>query len=159
MTNEKLANNAVATRNIQDMAVTTAKLANNAVTNEKLANNAVATRNIQDSAVTTVKIQNRAVTMNKLGADVIERFDDIDDYLSDLDSAIAMTTAVANIPGLIGDQKFAVGFGTGFYNGERAGAMKFSFRPETHQNLQLGGSIAYSSRNETTVGFGASFGF
>ena len=149
VTNAKLANNAVATRNIQDMAVT----------NAKLANNAVATRNIQDMAVTTVKIQNRAVTMDKLGADVIERFDDIDDYLSDLDSAIAMTTAVANIPGLIGDQKFAVGFGTGFYNGEEAGAMKFSFRPETQQNLQLGGSIAYSSRNETTVGFGASFGF
>jgi len=57
VTNVKLALNAVATGNIQDGSVTTAKLADGAVTNAKLALNAVATGNIQDGSITTAKLE------------------------------------------------------------------------------------------------------
>lgn len=69
------------TAGIEDLAVTTGKLANNAVTTGKvdaaglgaaaLATDSVTTTKIQDSAVTTDKINSLAVTEAKLAADAV----------------------------------------------------------------------------------------
>ena len=61
--NAYLANNAVSTAKIQDLAVTTAKLSGSSVTNAKLADNAVSTDKIQASAVTNAKLANDSVTV------------------------------------------------------------------------------------------------
>ena len=57
----------VQTADIRECAVTTAKLADNAVTSAKIAECALATADIADSSVTTVKLGNSAVTTAKLG--------------------------------------------------------------------------------------------
>jgi len=51
---------------IADGSVTTAKLANLAVTNDKLASNAVAAHNIQDETITSYKLADGAVTFEKI---------------------------------------------------------------------------------------------
>jgi hypothetical protein len=76
VTTPKLATNAVATSNIQDDAVTTPKIINGTITADKLAadsvttvkiaNLAVATGKLSDDAVTTVKLANSAVTAAKI---------------------------------------------------------------------------------------------
>jgi hypothetical protein len=57
--------------NLQDSAVTTAKLANGAVTAPKLASGAVTAPKIADGAVETAKIADGAVTAAKLAADAV----------------------------------------------------------------------------------------
>lgn len=52
----EVSTNAVETRDIQDLAVTSAKLAADAVTNAKLADDSVQTENILDGAVTRAKL-------------------------------------------------------------------------------------------------------
>lgn len=59
------------TQNIQDAAVTTAKVADGAVTEPKIANSAVTTSKINDEAVTTEKIKASAVTSEKLSTDAV----------------------------------------------------------------------------------------
>lgn len=54
-------------------AVTTAKIQNDAVTNEKIADNAVGQSQIADSAVVTSKINDSAVTVPKLAAATLRR--------------------------------------------------------------------------------------
>lgn len=66
VTNAKLASDAVHTANILDLNVTTGKLADAAVTNAKLANDAVQTANILDLNVTTGKLADNAVTSAKM---------------------------------------------------------------------------------------------
>jgi hypothetical protein len=61
-----IANNAVTTVKILDANVTTAKIADSAVTAAKIASNAVTTVKILDSNVTTAKIADDAVTLAKL---------------------------------------------------------------------------------------------
>ncbi len=61
--NAYLADNAVSTAKIQNLAVTTAKLSGSSVTNAKLADNAVSTDKIQASAVTNAKLANDSVTV------------------------------------------------------------------------------------------------
>ena len=56
---------------IADANVTTAKIANGAVTADKLGANAVTTAKITDANVTTAKIANGAVTADKLGANAV----------------------------------------------------------------------------------------
>src|SRR5690554_2512553 len=51
---------------IADAGITTAKLANDAVTNDKLADNAVTSANIVDGTVATVDLANNAVSENKI---------------------------------------------------------------------------------------------
>ena len=55
------------TQNIQDLAVTTAKLANGAVTSAKIGTGEVKTANIDSNAVTTAKIADGNVTSAKIG--------------------------------------------------------------------------------------------
>jgi hypothetical protein len=61
-----IANNAVTTVKILDANVTTAKIADSAVTAAKIASNAVTTVKILDANVTTTKIADDAVTLAKL---------------------------------------------------------------------------------------------
>ena len=63
---EDLDDSAVTTAKIADLNVTTDKLAADAVTNAKLADNAVQTENIVDAAVTTAKLADNAVTNAKI---------------------------------------------------------------------------------------------
>lgn len=56
---------------VQDGGVTTAKLADSAVTSTKIASGAVSTIKLEDSAVTTAKIGNLAVTEAKLAANAV----------------------------------------------------------------------------------------
>lgn len=64
-------NGAVTTAKLADGAVTTEKLADEAVTNEKLADGAVDTRTIADEAVTNEKIQDGAVSGEKIADNTI----------------------------------------------------------------------------------------
>ena len=66
VTTPKLADNAVTTVKISDGAVTTPKLADNAVTTIKINDGAVTTPKIADNAVTTPKIADNAVTTIKI---------------------------------------------------------------------------------------------
>src|SRR5262249_44078518 len=76
ITTAKIADNAITTVKINDAAVTTTKLADNsvvtakindaAVTTAKLADNSVTTPKIGDNAITTIKITDQAVTSAKL---------------------------------------------------------------------------------------------
>jgi hypothetical protein len=66
VTSAKLANSAVTTSKISDGAVTTAKLADGSVTAAKIADGAVGTAELADGAVTTPKIANNAVTTTKI---------------------------------------------------------------------------------------------
>ena len=61
----------VGTTNIQDGAITTAKIANLNVTDAKLASNSVTTAKIADGAVTTAKIADGAVTADKIDSATI----------------------------------------------------------------------------------------
>ena len=75
VTAEKLASNAVETAKIKDANVTTAKIADANVTTAKLADEAVTTSKIADEAVTTAKIADGSVTEAKL--------DSVKDLLAD----------------------------------------------------------------------------
>ena len=74
VTTAKIANDAITADKIapnvsftpDDGSITAAKLANNAVTTTKLANNAVTTAKLADANVTTAKLANNAVTTAKL---------------------------------------------------------------------------------------------
>jgi hypothetical protein len=74
VTTAKIANDAVTADKLApdvsftpaDGSITAAKLANNAVTTTKLANNAVTTAKLADANVTTAKLANNAVTTAKL---------------------------------------------------------------------------------------------
>ena len=66
VTSAKLANNAVTTPKIADGAVTTAKLADGSVNAAKIADGTVGTAELADGAVTAPKIANNAVTTAKI---------------------------------------------------------------------------------------------
>jgi len=69
--NALLATNAVATTNIQDLAVTTGKLGASAVTTAKIADSNVTTAKITDLNVTTGKLADNAVTAIKIATGTI----------------------------------------------------------------------------------------
>lgn len=66
VTTDKINNSAVTTDKINDVAVTNAKIADSAVDTSKLSALAVTTEKIADSAVTTAKINDSAVTTGKI---------------------------------------------------------------------------------------------
>lgn len=68
VTTSKLADNAVTNAKIFDGAVTVTKIANNAVTNSKIVDHAVTANKIDNEAVTTAKIADNAVTNSKINA-------------------------------------------------------------------------------------------
>lgn len=65
--------NAVSTNKIADDAVTNAKLSNNAVNSTEIVNNAITTDKINGSAVTDAKLANNAVTTNKINNLAVEQ--------------------------------------------------------------------------------------
>lgn len=76
ITSGKLASNAVTTQKIVDGAVTSAKLDGSAVTADKLADSAVTSAKVNDGAVTTGKIADGAVTLAKLDSSVVDAIED-----------------------------------------------------------------------------------
>lgn len=66
VTSAKLADGAVTTVKIADAAVTNAKIADDAVTTLKLANNAVTTAKIQDGTIVSADLADNAVTTGKV---------------------------------------------------------------------------------------------
>ena len=65
--------NAVSTNKIADDAVTNAKLSNNAVNSTEIVDNAITTSKINGSAVTDAKLANDAVTTNKINNLAVEQ--------------------------------------------------------------------------------------
>ena len=65
--------NAVSTNKIADDAVTNAKLSNNAVNSTEIVDNAITTDKINGSAVTDAKLANDAVTTNKINNLAVEQ--------------------------------------------------------------------------------------
>lgn len=68
VTSAKIALQAILTELIADLAVTTAKLADESVTTAKLADISVITRKLADLSVTTAKLDNLSVTPEKIAA-------------------------------------------------------------------------------------------
>lgn len=71
VTTKKIANDAVTTGKLKDGAVTEPKLGNDAVTGGKLAANAVGTNKLKDDAVESAKLANGAVVEAKIGNDAV----------------------------------------------------------------------------------------
>lgn len=95
ITTARLADSAVTTVKIADANVTTAKLADSAVTTAKINNTAVTEDKIAADAVSTVKIVDAAVTMDKLAADVKNR---LGGYDTSFDLAITADNQVVELP-------------------------------------------------------------
>jgi hypothetical protein len=72
VTADKLAADSVLTAKIADLNVTTGKIADNAITSAKLADASVDTLAIIDANVTTSKVADNAITSVKLAADAVE---------------------------------------------------------------------------------------
>ena len=66
-----IANNAVTTDKLSSSAVSTAKIANDAVTSDKIADSAVVTDSLSSSAVSTAKIADGAVTGAKIASGAV----------------------------------------------------------------------------------------
>ncbi|ART68220.1 hypothetical protein BTO20_06150 [Mycobacterium dioxanotrophicus] len=70
-----LTNGAVTTAKLAEKAVTTGKLADGAVTTEKIATDGVEAVNLAPGAVTTAKLDDDAVTADKAGTGVVTAHD------------------------------------------------------------------------------------
>ena len=82
MTTAKIAEAAVTSAKLADAAVTSAKLADSAATAAKIADAAVTSAKLADSAVTTAKIANAAVTSAKLADSAVTETKLADDSVS-----------------------------------------------------------------------------
>lgn len=102
VTEDKLADSAVAEAKIEDAAVTTDKIDDAAVTEGKLADSAVATDKLDDAAVTEGKLADGAVATDKL-ADRAVTTGKIDDLAVDVDK-------ISNVNGAVKLQRIDVGF-------------------------------------------------
>lgn len=65
----------IETEHLADLAVTTAKINDGAVTSPKIATDGVKTSNIEDASVTTAKLANNAVTAAKAGTGISKAYD------------------------------------------------------------------------------------
>jgi len=71
VTNDKLSTDAVTTDKIQNNSITSIKLANDSVTTDKIQNNSITSIKLANDAVTTDKIPNNAITTIKLANDAV----------------------------------------------------------------------------------------
>ena len=71
VTTAKLANNAVTSANIKDGSILGTDLADGSVTTAKLANNAVTSANIQDGSILGTDLASNTVTANKIASGVL----------------------------------------------------------------------------------------
>lgn len=87
VTNERVADNAIGTAELQDSSVTSAKIANGAIGTDDIADGAVTSAKIADGAVSTNDIADGAVTGAKI-ADGAISWDMLDDDLKEWNSAV-----------------------------------------------------------------------
>jgi hypothetical protein len=118
--------------------VGTQKIANAAVTNDKIADGAVSYDKLDQG------LQNQLATIGQLPA--------IDDHLSNLDGAVAMTMALATVP-MAPSKEFSLGFALGGYNGEYGYAAKLNW--VVSDNFVVSGGFTSDSRQQFsgTAGF------
>ena len=93
VTSAKIKPSAVGTSQLADDAVTTAKIAAGAIIDKKIANNAVGTNAIQNNAINASKIVDRAVGNSKIGLKVINRTNIADEGISTVNIADKAITA------------------------------------------------------------------
>lgn len=90
----------VGTNQIQDSAITTAKIGTGQVGNTNIANNAVTTSKILDDAVTTLKIDDLAITTNKIDNNAVTTGKIANDAVGSTQLApISNQTVLGNISG------------------------------------------------------------
>ncbi len=92
ITSAKIANNAVTTSKINTSAVTSAKILDNAVTSAKIA----------DSAVTSTKILNDAVTAGKINADAVTSDKIANNTITNSDVNASAAIAASKVTGVTG---------------------------------------------------------
>ncbi|MEK7309214.1 MAG: hypothetical protein AAB038_00155 [Planctomycetota bacterium] len=135
VTSEKIADNAIETRNIKDgsvtpdkltitpvtrpltpgldsaeikdASVTSTKIAPNAVTSDHIAANSVATDDIKDSAITTAKIRDGAITREKVADQSVRTEDLVDGAVTNAKIAANTITAAKIAANAVGSSELA----------------------------------------------------
>ena len=85
---------------IDNDAVTTAKIADDAVTNDQIANDAVDTAQIADDAVTTAQIADNAVTLAQMANDSVDASNIVDGSITDAEVNSANKDGTSSTPSL-----------------------------------------------------------
>lgn len=121
VTEEKLADNAVVTGNIQSLQVTTDKLAADSVTDAKLADDSVLTDNIKDAQVTADKLAEDSVTADKIAADAVLAENIKDGEITETKLGNGAVTSDKLADGSITSDKIASGSSMDFSDGITVG--------------------------------------
>ncbi|WP_343759667.1 beta strand repeat-containing protein, partial [Parasphingorhabdus litoris] len=112
---------------------------------------------IADGAINTRNIADGAVTYNKLGADVRNRFNELNDRDNRNTAGVALATAIANIPQLSQEGKFSIGGAFGAFNGE--GGWAFGANGRFSENVVGRTSVGITSQGDVAVGAGIAMEF
>lgn len=163
-----MSNNSVDSSKIVDGSITSADIAPNTITEANLAAGSVSGGvggTITDESITGADIQDGSVGLVDLSASVQSQITgntaaigQIREDIQDLKGGVAMGLAMANVPGVPRGKQFALGVGAGIYDGESAGAIKFSMAPKRFKKIQLNASVGYAS-DTVGAGVGVSYGF
>ena len=105
----ELAAGAVSTAKIANLAISSGLLADDAVTNAKIASNAVTTTELADNAVTNAKITDNAVTATELAANAVTGVKILDGAVADTKIAANAVTATKILDGAVAEAKLAAG--------------------------------------------------
>lgn len=112
---------------------------------------------IADGAINTRNIADNSVTYNKLGADVRNRFNELNDRDNRNTAGVALATAIANIPQLSQEGKFSIGAAFGAFNGE--GGWAFGANGRFSENVVGRTSVGMTSQGDVAIGAGIAMEF
>ena len=125
ITTAKIARNAVTSDMIASSAITTGKIARNAVTSDTIASSAITTGKIARNAVSSDSIANGAITEDKLATDLKKKFNNLGFHL--VTSCNANNLGMPNSHGLL-CASFSVTNATACINSKKDGVYSGSKR-------------------------------